>query len=66
MPDRRRLRCRLGFHVVRSWELPDDLGHRLIQDRWSWSSVKCIHCDHASVRMVRVERVDGNTGSVRG
>lgn len=61
-----RLRCRFGWHQMRAWSMPEDLQRRLLADCWAWSSLKCIHCDHVKVRMVRVERSDGNTGSLRG
>lgn len=61
-----RLRCRFGFHVMRAWTLPEDLQRRLLDERWAWSARKCIHCDHSNVRMVRVERSDGKSGSLRG
>lgn len=66
MDDRRRFRCRLRLHVMRSWALPEDLQRGLLADRWAWSATKCIYCDHASVRMVRIERTDGGVGSLHG
>lgn len=51
-----RLRCRVGFHVMHPWQLPDDLQRALRAGHWSWASLRCVHCDHAEIRTVRTVR----------
>jgi hypothetical protein len=51
---------------MRSWSLPQDVQRRLLADHWSFSGLKCIHCELSKVRMVQIKRIDGNTGSLHG